>query len=189
MSTFDPADLNRPVRRIITTHTPSGKAIFASDDTLYPVDPLTNFGTPTAETPFAVVQIHRSRTNPVDNTRPLKEYHKSLVPLADTKGPSCRICDIPPGNSPFLHRTISLDYALIVKGEIYLQLDDGVEKLCKEGDIVVTRGANHSWTNKGKEVVRLFFVVMPSEKVRTETGEVLEKTPAGDIFDPAEEDD
>ena len=189
MSTFDPAELHRPVRRIITTHTPAGKAVFESDDTLYPVDPLTNFGTPTAETPFAVIQIHRTRTFPVDNTRPLKEFHQTLVPLADTKGPSCRVVDVPPGNTPFLHRTISLDYALIVKGEVYIQLDDGAEKLCKEGDVVVVRGANHSWTNRGTGAVRLFFVACPAEKVKTETGEVLEKTPAGEIFDPPEEDD
>lgn len=83
-------DLAAPIRRIITSHDPKGKAIFISDDILTPVDPTTApvFSAPSASSGFGVIQIHRTRTFPANNQRPLSEPHKTLVPLADTKGPS-----------------------------------------------------------------------------------------------------
>jgi hypothetical protein len=89
-SKINMSSLDAPIRRIITSHDSKGKAIFASDEILTPVDPTTApvFSTPSASSAFGVIQIHRSRTFPVDNQRPLTEPHKTLVPLADTKGPS-----------------------------------------------------------------------------------------------------
>jgi hypothetical protein len=86
-------DLAPPIRRVITTHDLKGTAIFASDDVLYPVDPSTApvFSTTNESSAFSVIQIHRSRGFPVDNQLALKESHKTLVPLADTKGASVRI--------------------------------------------------------------------------------------------------
>jgi hypothetical protein len=83
-------NLETPIRRIITGHDSKGTAIFASDDILYPVDPNTApaFSAPNESSAFGVIQIHRSRGFPVDNTLPFKEPHKTLVPLADTKGAS-----------------------------------------------------------------------------------------------------
>jgi hypothetical protein len=81
-------DYSTPVRRIITSHDPKGVAIFASDDLLHPDDPTTApaFSAPNESSAFGVIQIHRSRGFPADNQLPLKEVHKTLVPLADTKG-------------------------------------------------------------------------------------------------------
>lgn len=180
-----------PIRRVITAHDPNGKAYFASDDILTPYDPNTSpvFSVPGPESGFGVVQIHRSRGFPVDNQRPLTEPHKTLVPLADTKGPSCRILDLPPAESGWFHRTLSLDYAVILKGTVGFVTDGGEEKILKEHDVIVCRGTNHEWVNRGKDVARMFVVVVPSQPVVTADGTKLEKTAAGDIYDPKEEDD
>lgn len=185
------SDLTAPVRRVITGHDPKGTAIFESDEMLTSVDLSTAplFTAPTADSAFGVVQIHRSRTFPADNQRALKEPHKTLVPLADTKGPSCRILDLPPAEQGWMHRTQSLDYAVVLQGTVGLITDGGVEKVLKAQDVVVVRGTNHEWVNRGKDVARLFVVVVPSLEIVTEDGQHLKRTEAGEIFDPKEEDD
>ena len=83
-------DFETPIRRVVTAHDSKGTAVFASDDILYPYDPTTApaFSTPNASSGFGVIQVHRSRGFPADNQRELKDPHRTLVPLADTKGPS-----------------------------------------------------------------------------------------------------
>ena len=183
------AELNTPIRRVITGHDSKGTAIFESDDILHPVDPTTTpiFSTPTTSSAFGVIQIHRTQSFPVNNLLPLTEPHKTLVPLADTKGPSARILDLPPAEKGWFHRTLSLDYAVVLKGTVTLIVDGGVEKELKEHDIVVVRGTNHEWVNRGTEVARVFAVVVPAKEIVIE-GKRLEKTEAGPVFDPPEED-
>jgi quercetin dioxygenase-like cupin family protein len=180
-----------PIRRVITAHDPKGVAYFASDEVLTPYDPNTAplFSAPGPDSGFGVIQIHRSRGFPVDNQRHLSEPHKTLVPLADTKGPSCRIIDLPPADAGWFHRTLSLDYAVVLTGTVGFITDGGAEKVLKEHDVIVCRGTNHEWVNRGKGVARVFAVLVPSLKIVTEDGSTLEKTPAGDIYDPKEEDD
>ena len=60
---------------------------------------------------------------------------------------------------PFMHRTRSLDYAIVLKGEIDVFIDDTVVHL-KEGDVVVQRGTNHAWVNKGAKPCRIAFVMV-----------------------------
>jgi hypothetical protein len=182
--------MDTPVRRVITAHDSKGKAFFASDETLIPYDPTTapEFTTPGPNSGFGVVQIHRSRGFPADNMRELPDPNRTLVPLADTKGPSCRILDLPPAEKGWMHRTLSLDYAVILSGTVGLITDDGVEKILNPHDVIVCRGTNHEWVNRGKDVARIFVVVVPAKEITTEDGQRLEKTPAGPIFDPEEED-
>src|SRR6266487_3042277 len=64
--------------------------------------------------------------------------------------------DIPPGSTPVMHRTETLDYVLILSGEIDMELDESTTRL-KAGNIVVQRGTNHAWINRGSEVARVAF--------------------------------
>jgi mannose-6-phosphate isomerase-like protein (cupin superfamily) len=64
-----------------------------------------------------------------------------------------------PPRHPMMHRTRSLDYAIIMSGEIYMLLDDQ-EVLLKAGDVVVQQATNHAWVNRGKEVCRIAFILM-----------------------------
>ena len=60
---------------------------------------------------------------------------------------------------PFMHRTNSLDYAVILSGEIFMLLDED-EILLKAGDIVIQRGTNHAWSNRGSEPCVIAFILV-----------------------------
>ncbi|HUQ73121.1 MAG TPA: cupin domain-containing protein [Burkholderiales bacterium] len=62
-----------------------------------------------------------------------------------------------PPRHPAIHRTRSLDYVIVLEGEIDLLLDDGEVRL-GAGDVVVQRGTNHAWINRGASVCRLGMV-------------------------------
>ena len=62
-----------------------------------------------------------------------------------------------------MHRTRSLDYAIIMSGEIDMLLDEGEVHL-KAGDVVVQQATNHAWLNRGKEVCRVAFILMDSQE-------------------------
>lgn len=60
---------------------------------------------------------------------------------------------------PYMHRTETVDYGIILSGEIYLIVDEG-EILCRPGDIVIQRGTNHAWANRSKEICRIAFILI-----------------------------
>jgi len=60
---------------------------------------------------------------------------------------------------PFMHRTKTVDYGIVISGEIYLVLDKE-ETLLKAGDIVVQRGTNHAWSNRSSEPCRMAFILV-----------------------------
>jgi mannose-6-phosphate isomerase-like protein (cupin superfamily) len=62
---------------------------------------------------------------------------------------------------PLMHRTRSLDYVVILSGEIDLMLDDGDVHL-KQGDVIVQQATNHAWINRGREPCRILVVLMDS---------------------------
>lgn len=64
-----------------------------------------------------------------------------------------------PPRHPFMHRTRSVDYAIVMSGEIDMLLDDSEVHL-KAGDVIVQQGTNHAWVNRGTEVCRIAFVLV-----------------------------
>lgn len=60
---------------------------------------------------------------------------------------------------PFMHRTDTLDYAVILTGEIYMMMDED-EVLLKAGDTVVQQGTNHAWSNRGTEPCQIAFILI-----------------------------
>lgn len=68
-----------------------------------------------------------------------------------------------PVNHPLMHRTRTVDYAVIMSGEIDMMVDDAVVHL-KAGDVVIQQATNHAWINNGKEPVRIMFVLMDSKQ-------------------------
>jgi len=64
---------------------------------------------------------------------------------------------------PFMHRTDSLDYTVILSGEIYMMMDEE-EFLLKSGDIVVQQGTNHAWSNRGTEPCLIAFILVDAIK-------------------------
>ena len=68
-----------------------------------------------------------------------------------------------PVKHPMMHRTRSLDYAVILSGEIDMMLDDASVHL-KQGDVIVQQATNHGWVNHGTQPCRILFVLMDSKE-------------------------
>jgi mannose-6-phosphate isomerase-like protein (cupin superfamily) len=77
-------------------------------------------------------------------------------------GPTAPARGVAPTN-PLEHRTRTVDYAIIMSGEIDMMLDDKTVHL-KAGDVAVQQATNHAWLNHGKEPCRVIFVLMDSKE-------------------------
>jgi mannose-6-phosphate isomerase-like protein (cupin superfamily) len=80
---------------------------------------------------------------------------KAVGPVAPARGL--------PVTHPLMHRTRSVDYAVVLSGEIDMMLDDSVVHL-KPGDAIVQQATNHAWVNHGREPCRILFVLMDSRQ-------------------------
>lgn len=61
---------------------------------------------------------------------------------------------------PMMHRTESVDYGIVLEGEVTLVLDDGSETHLKAGDVVVQRGTDHAWDNRSDKPARMCFILL-----------------------------
>lgn len=68
-----------------------------------------------------------------------------------------------PPRHPHIHRTRTLDYVVVLEGEIHLMLDDSEVRL-QAGDVVVQQGTNHAWFNRGSVPCRLAMVFIDAEE-------------------------
>jgi hypothetical protein len=85
-----------------------------------------------------------------------KDYlHKQIGDHAPKKG-------LPPRH-PLMHRTRTIDYAIIMAGEIDMLLDD-TEVHFKAGDVLIQQGTNHAWVNRGSEPCRIAFVLIDAKE-------------------------
>jgi len=85
-----------------------------------------------------------------------KDYlHKQIGDHAPKKG-------LPPSH-PLMHRTLTIDYAIIMQGEIDMLLDDSEVHL-KAGDVLIQQGTNHAWVNRGTEPCRIAFILIESRE-------------------------
>jgi mannose-6-phosphate isomerase-like protein (cupin superfamily) len=81
--------------------------------------------------------------------------HQSLGPGVPKRG-------LPPSH-PAMHRTRTVDYAIVMAGEIDMLLDDSEIHL-KAGDVLVQQGTNHAWVNRGTEPCRIAFILIDSKE-------------------------
>ena len=65
---------------------------------------------------------------------------------------------------PGFHKTDTIDYAIVLKGEIWALMDEG-ETLLRQGDVLVQRGTNHAWSNRTEENAVLAFVLIDAKPV------------------------
>ena len=172
------------VRRVVTGHDPSGKAVVLTDGA--PPVVVTNavqpglafhelWNTPEMPAPIAA-----------SCAEPTLEHSGTAPPRGGTV---IRFVDLPPegpagpqldqeqarrlfsavglaenadrhkaGKHPLMHRTQSIDYGIVLSGEIVLLLDDSEVHL-KAGDVVIQRGTNHAWSNRTGEICRMAFIL------------------------------
>jgi quercetin dioxygenase-like cupin family protein len=166
----------------ITGHSPSGSAIVESTR---PAEWNTlldkTFG-------FNVVYTTSEFPVSLNDNADLKTHDelmaKGQLGLVNPNGTVARMVDFAPGSDALMHRTQSLDYGIVIEGEIEMILDDGVKKTMHRGDVAVQRGTNHGWRNMSKtEWARMFFVLQECQKVNIggkELGEDVSNASSGE---------
>ncbi|OHE99534.1 cupin [Colletotrichum orchidophilum] len=167
-----PSDLRRP-HRFITDHAPDGKAIFnATLDSEVPQQTIENgakfyLGYTTEQTPVPL-------TGNVD-VAAYAERLSNPPGIVVPGGSVLRIVDMPPGSLSPMHRTVSLDYGVVLEGEIDLVLDSGETRRMRRGDVSVQRGTMHAWKNVSEtQWGRMLYVLQESEPVEV-AGQVLKE--------------
>ena len=171
------------VRRIVTGHDAHGKSIFTEDAAAPSVHTnprrvgyhLTNLWM-TDQTPCLVGNEADPTTRPLTLEPPKNGTVVRIVEFGpegewtkDLDGSGAKeafgamgtgkASTYKPGGHPLMHRTESVDYALVLEGEIVIVLDDS-ERLMKQGDFLVERGTSHAWANRSGKPCKMLFVLI-----------------------------
>jgi len=161
-----------PQPRVVrTSHAEDGRSVFASDEIVTPLFP---FG-PRASA-FSTLDSRSSVPVPHSATAVEAPSDKAAIPRCPPSGVVFAVSDFPPNCSAPMHRTLSLDYAAVLTGEIVLRLDGGDEKTIRAGEFVVQQGVNHEWINRAANPCRILLVMVGAEKIPLKDGTVLEET-------------
>ncbi|HEY5305851.1 MAG TPA: cupin domain-containing protein [Pseudolabrys sp.] len=143
------------LRRVVTGHDDQGRAKVLIDEQ------VTNVA---QSRPGANASVIWSSVGfPVDNDGDHDPSHEKIATTLDN-GAVFRVVSFGPGVSPRNHRTDSIDFAVVMSGEIDMELDVGSVRL-KAGDVLVQRGTIHNWVNKGKEPCVIAFTLVSSKPV------------------------
>lgn len=140
-----------PVQRVVTGHDAAGRAVFKSED----VTPTKLI--PSGDASFLL--IWTTETVPADNNDETDGRLRDAG-LTLNQGSVIRIVDMLPGKESPMHRTNSIDYGIVLKGEIELELEDGAKRTVREGGIIIQRGTNHLWRNVTAEPTRIAFILI-----------------------------
>ncbi|HZF20021.1 MAG TPA: cupin domain-containing protein [Burkholderiales bacterium] len=173
--------MTRPTRRVVTGHDASGKAAVLIDGAA-PNAKLRK-ATGLTSTLLWVTDNSPADNTPADNTGMSDAAEREIGVAPPGRGSVFRMVDFPPasevgamdnaavlkemgfarGEAPprhaTMHRTRSVDYAVVIEGEIDMLLDDSEVRL-RAGDVLVQRGTNHAWVNRGTESCRIAFVLI-----------------------------
>ena len=141
--------INQNVRRVVTGLDADGRSVIVLDDTA----PAKSAGTgEDARTLFDVWSTISTSSDPT------KEGGAGLGPNAT----EMRIVELPPGHRREMHRTDTVDYGLVLSGELYAVFENG-ETLLRPGDVIVQRGTNHAWQNRSDAPTRIAFINMSGQ--------------------------
>lgn len=133
----------------ITDSYPAGFS-FKDDPATKPI----GISPPDNGTKFRVVEFP-----PLDPATEAKMEPNFLQKAVGGRGPNRGL----PVTHPLMHRTRSVDYAVVLSGEIDMMLDDSVVHL-KPGDVVIQQATNHAWINRGTQPCRILFVLMDAKQ-------------------------
>ena len=179
------SDTLPPIRRIVTEDDAKGRSRVAEDA------PATAIRTVAERPGYRSVNLWRTEELPTAIGAPdAVSAHKGILPPEN--GTILRIIDFPPeptdpaerkrriqatfedmfsdathdkreGAHPGMHRTDTVDYAILLEGEIWAVVDEG-ETLMRAGDVLIQRGTNHAWANRSDKTARIAFVLMDGRR-------------------------
>lgn len=177
-----PALRVKPIRRIVTGHNAANRSIIVSDEASPHVMPIHGIAT------HAVTDLWITQSSPA-NSQEADQCQVPVQLAPPASGTVFRVVEFPPdkdwlgkvdtqaafasmGDSgaqalaaagkqphPFMHKTASVDYALIMSGEIWAILDEE-ETLMKAGDVLIQCGTNHAWSNRSDQPCLIAFVLV-----------------------------
>ena len=150
------------LRRVVTGHDQIGRAVVKIDE----ISKNQSSGRPGR----SACVVWTTKSFPVDNTGNQDEGRRQVGTTLNN-GTVFRVVEFSPGVSPRVHRTDSIDYAVVMSGEIDMELDDSVVHL-KAGDVLVQRGTIHNWINRGSEPCTIAFILIDAKPVEI-AGKVL----------------
>ncbi len=175
--------MGRDVRRIVTGHDETGRSLVQEDG------PPPRVATLGGDTGTTFHEVWNTPATPAPIDRASGEPPEPGLSLLPPKGGTrIRILDIPPDDGsvaalpreavralfeaigaghalpddpphPLMHRTETVDYGIVLEGELVLILDDS-ETIVRAGDIVVQRGTSHAWANRSASNARIAFVLI-----------------------------
>jgi hypothetical protein len=175
--------LSEHVRRVVTVNDAAGKAVVLFDG----ANPHRN-ERPVHKTVSRL--IWATDETPADLSGPADRAARQIGISPPAAGSVFRIVDFPPTppevekldpsflqqqighdapkkglppRHPLMHRTRSIDYAIVMQGEIDMLLDDSEIHL-KAGDVLVQQGTNHAWVNRGKQPCRIAFILIDAKE-------------------------
>jgi mannose-6-phosphate isomerase-like protein (cupin superfamily) len=175
----------RAIRRVITGHDAQGRSVIASDG----ASPHTIAISETP--PFGMTDLWVTHGSPADNTAPGDPAARTIVLEPPSRGTIFRVVEFPPdaqiagrfdrekafeaigarealdpsgARHPGMHRTHSVDYAIVLSGEIWAVMDVG-ETLLRAGDCLVQRGTNHAWSNRSETACLVAFILVDAAPI------------------------
>lgn len=146
-----------PIRRVVTGHDAAHVAKVLVDA------PATNAKFPQAGLVSTMMWCTDGAPAKIPVGENIEDMGARILGTAPpAKGTRFAVIDFPPGNHPHMHRTETVDYVIVMEGEIEMDMDDSTVKL-KAGDIVIQRGTNHAWANRSSKRARVAFVLVDAE--------------------------
>ena len=146
-----------PIRRFVTGHDAKNVAKVIMEG------PATNAKHPSAGTVSTMIWSTDRTPADIAIGESIEDLGARIIGTAPpANGTRFAVIDFPPGNEPRMHRTETIDYVIVMQGELDMDMDDSTVKL-KAGDVMVQRGTNHAWVNRGKEVARAAFVLIDAK--------------------------
>jgi hypothetical protein len=172
------------VRRVVTGHNATGRSCFLMDG------PAPNVKEMESMPGVALTDLWETTGSPASNAGSADAAARPVRLEPPRNGTLLRIVEFPPdsvwrgradataafesigaghapdrlSNDPMQHRTSTVDYIIVLKGEIFAIVDEG-ETLLKAGDILVQRGTNHSWSVRGSEPCVVAAVLVSADPV------------------------
>jgi mannose-6-phosphate isomerase-like protein (cupin superfamily) len=148
--------MTNPLRRVVTGHDHAGKSVVLTDG---PPPQHHSMHGSAVGADFAEMWNVASPI-PVLTSVEAREPNEREFTIMPAVGHLLRIIDIYPpkdgGKRTVMHRTRTLDYVVVIEGEVVLVLDD-TEVTLKKSDVVVQRGTNHAWENRSDQPARMAF--------------------------------
>ena len=168
------------LRRVVTGHSDEGKAIFVQDTEIDPVGLSSDSGL------YFIWAGDEAPTFPDDGEQhpapmywpPVGGFRYLLMSIPPNDRPTDRgrvdtaevdrlmpgLSDAMEPDEPGMHTSDTIDFEMVVSGEITLELDDGVMKTMHPGDAVIQNGTRHRWINRGTENARVAVILLGAHR-------------------------